>query len=339
MNASALETILGRPALPDLIGETPLLPIAGLDKPETVHVFGKAEWFNPGGSVKDRAAWSMVDEGRRTGAFRPGQTLLDATSGNTGIAFAWLGAALGFAVRLAIPANANRERRRLLSMLGADLVFTDPMDGTDGAIREARRIAAAEPERWFYPDQYSNAANWHAHYLGTAEEIWEQTEGRVTHFVAGIGTSGTLVGTSRRLRERNPLIDVTGVVPDSPYHALEGLKHLGTAMVPPIYDPRAHDRLVEVQSDAAIDMVRRQARHGLLIGWSSGAALVAAERMAQRLSSGVLVCVLPDGAERYLSDPLWDDVTRDDASSPDARPIVGAQGVETGTARRSREAP
>jgi len=307
----------GRPALLSKIGHTPLLPIGGLEGVRPgVQVLGKAEWFNPGGSVKDRAAWSMVKDGLERGLLGTGRTLIDATSGNTGIAFAWLGATLGFPVRLAIPANANLERRRLLALLGAELTFTDAMSGTDGAIREVRRIVAEDPERWFYPDQYANPANWRAHYEGTAEEIWAQTGGAVTHFVAGLGTTGTLVGTARGLRGKNPAIQVTGVIPDSPYHALEGLKHLPTAMTPPIYDPAAHDALVEMESDRAIDMVRRQSRRGLWLGWSAGAAVAAAERVAQGLEHGVVVTILCDSAERYLSEPIWDELLGDAARPP-----------------------
>ncbi len=294
--------------LTDRIGRTPLLTVTGLEGvPEAVTVLGKAEWLNPGGSVKDRAAWGIVRAGEASGALGRGRTLLDATSGNTGIAYAWIGGARGHRVTLCLPANANAERLRLLRALGAELVLTDPLDGTDGAIREARRLASTHPERYFHADQYANPANWRAHYLGTAEEIWSQTNGEVSHLVAGVGTSGTLVGTARRLRELNPALEAIAVQPDSPYHALEGLKHLATAMVPGIYDPAAHQRTLEVTSDEAIDMVKRQARRGLALGWSAGAALVAAQRVARGLTRGVVVAVLPDGAERYLSEPLWEE--------------------------------
>jgi len=304
------------------IGDTPLVAIGGLEGvADDVTVLGKAEWLNPGGSVKDRAAWGMVRDAESRGLLRAPdapslaadpRTILDATSGNTGIALAWIGAARGHRVHLCVPANANAERKRLLAALGAEVTFTDPLAGTDGAIRAARRLAAAEPERFLHLDQYANDANWRAHVTGTAAEIWRDTEGRVTHFVAGLGTTGTLVGTSRGLRELarragRPAPAIIAVQPDSPYHALEGLKHLPTAMVPSIYDPSAHDRLLEVASDEAIDLVKSQARRGLLLGWSSGAALVAAARVARALTSGVVVCVLPDGAERYLSEPLWQD--------------------------------
>jgi len=308
MNPNALANLLGGPGLVSRIGDTPLVPIRGLEGlREGVELWGKAEWLNPGGSVKDRAAWAMVEEGEASGALAPGKTLIDATSGNTGIAYAWIGAARGFAVELCVPANVGAARRRLLGALGAQLVLTDPMSGTDGAMLEARRRVARDPGRYFYPDQYSNPANWKAHYRGTAGEIWTQSGERVTHLVAGVGTSGTLVGTARRLKELNPALVAIAVQPDSPLHVLEGLKHLATANAPAIYDPGVHQRTIEVASEEAVAMAKRQARHGLLIGWSAGAAVVAAERIARELTRGVVVCILPDGAERYLGDPLWEE--------------------------------
>ena len=293
-------------SLTEWIGYTPLVPIEGIEGiPDQVTMLGKAEWFNPGGSVKDRAAWGMVSAAERRGALRPGQAILDATSGNTGIALAWIGGARGYPVTLCLPANASAERKRTLEALGANLVLTDAMEGTDGAMRVARGMAAAEPGRYFYADQYSNPANWHAHYTGTGPELWEQTSGTITHFVAGIGTSGTLVGAGRRLRELNPAIQVIAVQPDSPFHALEGLKHLATALRPAIYDPTVHQRVVEVVSEEAIAMAKLQARRGLLLGWSAAAAIVASARVARGLKRGVVVCVLPDGASRYLSEPAW----------------------------------
>jgi cysteine synthase B len=307
MRTPAPADALRIPSLTDRIGNTPLVPILGLEGvPDSVTVLGKAEWFNPGGSVKDRAAWAIVRAAEAGGALGPGRILLDATSGNTGIAYAWIGAARGWKVELCVPANANAERVRLLSALGVSIVPTDAMDGTDGAILEARRRFAEHPSRYYYADQYSNPANWQAHYHGTAEEIWRDTAGAITHFVAGLGTTGTLVGSSRRLRELAPGIQVIAVQPDSPLHALEGLKHLPSAMTPAIYDPGAHDRLIEMSSEEAIDMVMLQARRGLLLGWSAGAALAAAARVARTLEHGLVVCVLPDSAERYLSEPLWD---------------------------------
>jgi len=288
------------------IGHTPLVPIPELEGvPEAVTVLGKAEWLNPGGSVKDRPAWGIVQAAEASGALAGGRRLLDATSGNTGIAYAWIGATRGIGVTLCLPANANHERRRLLSALGAELVLTDAMEGTDGSILAARRLAMDHPERYYYADQYAHPANWQAHYHTTAHEIWSESGGRVTHLVAGIGTSGTLVGTARGLHERDPSITAIAVQPDSPLHALEGLKHLPSALVPPIYDPGVHERTIEVGSEEAIAMVKRQARRGLLLGWSAGAALVAAERVARGLVRGVVVAILPDGAERYLSEPAW----------------------------------
>jgi cysteine synthase B len=308
MDPNAIATLLGGPGLVSRIGNTPLVPIHGLEGVgANVEVWGKAEWLNPGGSVKDRAAWAMVEAGEASGALGPGKTLIDATSGNTGIAYAWIGATRGFAVELCVPANAGEARRRLLAALGARLVLTDPMSGTDGAAQEARRRVARDPSRYFYPDQYSNEANWKAHYHGTAGEIWDQTGGRVTHLVAGVGTSGTLVGTARRLKELNPALVAVAVQPDSPLHVLEGLKHLPTADVPAIYDARAHQRTIEVASEEAVAMAKRQTRRGLAIGWSAGAAVVAAGRIARELARGVVVCVLPDGAERYLGDPAWEE--------------------------------
>ena len=308
MNLNDLTTRAGSPGLVARIGNTPLIPIRSLDGlREGVEVWGKAEWLNPGGSVKDRAAWSMVKAGEAEGRLGPGKTLIDATSGNTGIAYAWIGATRGFRVELCVPANAGAARKRLLQALGAELVLTDPLGGTDVAVQEARRRVERDPGRYFYPDQYSNPENWRAHYRGTAEEIWTQTEGRVTHLVAGIGTSGTLVGTARRLRERNPALVAVAVQPDSPLHVLEGLKHLPTAERPAIYDPRVHQRTIEVSSEDAVAMAKRQARVGYAIGWSAGAALVAAERVAREITNGVIVSILPDGAERYLGDAPWEE--------------------------------
>jgi cysteine synthase B len=236
-----------------------------------------------------------------------GRTVIDATSGNTGIALAWLGATLGFPVELCVPANVNRRVHDLLETLGVQLVLTDPLDGTDGAQVEARKRFAEHPDRYYHTDQYSNAANWLAHYDTTGPEIWMQTGGRITHLVCGLGTTGTLVGCSRRLREMNPFVEVIGVQPDSPYHVMEGLKHLPTALRPKFYDPGAHQRLIEVRSEEAIAMARRQARNEIPIGWSAGAALAAAEQVARGLDHGLVVAVLPDGAWRYLGDPLWNE--------------------------------
>ena len=291
-----------------LIGNTPLLRIGGFE--DTIapdaEIYAKAECQNPGGSVKDRAAARMIADGVRAGELQPGGTLLDATSGNTGIAYAMLGAALGYRVRLCVPANVTTERLRMLRAYGADVILTDAMDGSDGAILEARRLHQADPSL-FYPDQYNNPANWRAHYETTALEIWRQTEGRVTHFVAGLGTSGTFVGTARRLRELNPRIRTCSVQPDSPLHAIEGLKHMASSIVPGIYDETVSDEQLRVSSEEAQAMTRRLAKqHGLLAGVSSGAALTAALRVATSAPGAVVVTVFPDGGTRYLSEHFWD---------------------------------
>jgi cysteine synthase B len=255
--------------------------------------------------VKDRAAARMITDGVASGRLRPGGMILDATSGNTGIAYAMLGAALGYRVRLCVPSNVTDERLRILRAYGADVVLTDPMDGSDGAIREARRLHERHPDV-FYPDQYNNDANWRAHYDTTANEIWEQTAGRVTHLVAGLGTSGTLMGTARRLRELNPGIRVISVQPDSPLHGIEGLKHMESSIVPGIYDPSLADDDLRVSTEAAHEMTRRLARDGLLAGVSSGAATSAAVAVAAGLSSGLVVTIFPDGGSRYLSERFWE---------------------------------
>ncbi len=294
----------------DRIGNTPLLRLeritAGLPG---VELLAKAEWFNPGGSVKDRAACAIVREAERTGQLPPGRILLDATSGNTGIAYAMIGAARGYRVRLCLPANVSPERRRILEAYGADLVLTDPGEGSDGAIRQARALARSDPKRYFYADQYSNPANWQAHYMGTAEEIWRQTHGQVTHFVAALGTSGTFVGVSRRLKQLNPEIRCISLQPDAPFHGIEGLKHMASAIVPEIYDPSLADEDLSVSTEAAYAGVKRLAREeGLRVGVSSGAALAGCLEVARRLDApAVLVTVFPDNADKYLSDRFWDE--------------------------------
>ena len=298
----------GRSSLLALIGNTPLLRLTGFEAEigPGVEIYAKAEWQNPGGSVKDRAAWRMIAEGERSGALQPGGTILDATSGNTGIAYAMLGAALGYRVRLCVPANVTPERLRMLRAYGAEVVLTDPMDGSDGAIREARRLHDADPSL-FYPDQYNNAANWRAHYETTAPEIWAQTGGRVTHLVAGLGTSGTFVGTARRLRELNPAVALISVQPDSALHAVEGLKHMASSIVPGIYDAAIADEDLRISTEEAHELTRRlAARHGLLAGVSSGAALAAVLRVAARARDAVIVTIFPDGGARYLSDRFWE---------------------------------
>jgi len=291
------------------VGNTPLLPLrrlaAGLSP--RVRVYAKAEWFNPGGSIKDRPALNILRRALSDGSLQGGRRLLDSTSGNMGIAYATFGAALGIPVTLAVPANASPERIAILKALGAELILTDPLEGSDGAIRLARRLAAEQPERYFYANQYDNPANWQAHYLTTGPEIICQTEGQVTHFVAGLGTSGTLTGVARCLREHNPAIQIIAGQPDSPFHGLEGLKHMPTAIQPGIFDPALPDRTIEIASEDAYAMTLRLAREeGLFVGISSGAAAVAALRVAAELEQGVVVTVFPDAGYKYLSDQrLW----------------------------------
>jgi cysteine synthase B len=300
-------------SLTERIGNTPLIritqPLRGL---QGIALVAKAEWANPGGSVKDRAAASMVADVRDRGMLTPGKTLLDATSGNTGIAFAMLGAALGFPVQLAMPANVSPERKSILRAYGAQVEWTDPDLGSDGAIRRAREMAGNDPDRFCYVDQYSNDANWLAHYRTTGPEIWQQTAGQVTHFVAGLGTSGTFMGTTRRLKELNPALQAISFQPDSPFHGLEGLKHMGASIVPSIYDPHLADRALEIETEAAYAMARQLAREeGLLVGISAAAAVVASLKIAVEESAAgreaVIVTVLPDSAEKYLSERFWDE--------------------------------
>jgi cysteine synthase B len=297
------------------IGNTPLLrlerfPEIAAEFPN-VEFLAKAEWFNPGGSVKDRAAYSMIRDGERRGALRPGKVILDATSGNTGIAYAMIGAALGYTVKLCLPSSASPERKQILKAYGVELVITPGDEGTDGAIRRVKDIFAADPEKYFYPDQYGNPANPLAHYNTTAPEIWRQTEGRITHFVAGLGTSGTFGGTTRRLKELNPKIRCISFQPDSGFHGLEGLKHMATAIVPKIYDPALADDDLAVRTEDAHRMVKRLAREeGILHGVSSGAAMCACFEVARRLprgASAVIVTVFPDSGEKYLSEKFWEE--------------------------------
>ena len=297
----------------DAIGNTPLLRLSGIERDlREVELYAKAEWLNPGGSVKDRPAARMICEGLESGRLTRDRRILDATSGNTGIAYAMIGAALGFGVTLCVPSNITPERRRILRAYGPELIFTDPLDGSDGAIREARRRYAAHPDRWFYADQYNNDFNWRAHYDTTASEIWEQSENRVTHFVAGLGTSGTFVGTSRRLRELNPTITLVSVQPESPLHGLEGLKHMASVIVPGIYDPALADIDLGVSTEDAYAMTKRLAREeGILVGISSGANLAGAMKVLQGAGTtngpAVAVIICPDGGERYLSERFWSD--------------------------------
>jgi cysteine synthase B len=311
------ERLIERPArdaghdLLSSIGRTPLVHLRRVtrDLPAAVEVFAKAEHLNPGGSVKDRAALRMILEGERQGQLHPGKTILDATSGNTGIAYAMIGAARGYRVTLCLPKNASPERKRILRIYGAEIIETDAMQGTDGAQIRAREIIRSEPEKFFYPDQYNNDANWRAHYDGTAPEIWEQTKGRITHFLAGLGTSGTFIGTARRLKEYDQRIRAISMQPDSPLHGLEGMKHMETAIVPGIYDAQLADENVEVATEDAQEMTRALAREeGLFVGVSSGANVFAALRLARNLPPrSVVVTVLCDGGSKYLSEHFWED--------------------------------
>ena len=292
------------------IGNTPLIRIERVTaKFPNVTFCAKAEWFNPGGSVKDRAAYSMIRDGERSGKLKPGKVILDATSGNTGIAYAMIGAALGYKVKLCLPSSASPERKQILAAYGVEVVSTPGGDGTDGAIRRVREIYEADPEKYFYPDQYGNPANPAAHYNGTGLEIWEQTRGQITHFVAGLGTSGTFCGTTRRLKELNPKIRCLSFEPDSSFHGLEGLKHMATAIVPAIYDATLADENLEIQTEDAHRIAKRLAREeGLLVGVSAGAALWASMMVARRIPKNeraVIVTVFPDSGDKYLSDRFW----------------------------------
>jgi cysteine synthase B len=319
----------------DRIGNTPLLrldgPLANLNEnAPSIQLLGKAEWTNPGGSVKDRAASAIVADAIHRGQLTPNspnggargqnsKALLDATSGNTGIAYAMLGAALGFPVTLCVPSNVSPERKNILAAYGANVLWTDPADGTDGAIRRARQLVAEHPEKFFYANQYGNDNNWRAHYYSTANEIWDQTSGQITHFVAGLGTSGTFMGTTRRLRELNPKIQCISMQPDSPFNGLEGLKHMATAIVPPIYDPALADRNIAMPTERAYAMCQRLARtQGLLLGISAGAAVAAALDIAREEADAgreaVIVTILPDSADKYLSDRFWSESHEDERS-------------------------
>jgi cysteine synthase B len=295
----------------DQIGRTPLLRLRRVTArlPASVEVYVKAEWFNPGGSVKDRPVLRMITDAERDGRLQPGKTILDSTSGNAGIAYAMIGAIKGYPVELVMPGSASVERKRIIAGYGARIVLSDPLEGSDGAILLAREILARDPDRYFKPDQYNNPSNWKAHYDTTGPEILEQTAGAITHFVAGLGTTGTLVGVGRRLHEANPGIQIVAVEPDAPLHGLEGLKHIASSIVPGIYDPSVHDRKVPVATEPSYAMARRLAREeGMFVGESAGAAVVAALEVARELRSGVVVVIAPDGGDRYLSTPLWRDV-------------------------------
>jgi cysteine synthase B len=309
--APAQQNSVGRSVL-DFIGNTPLLRLGrvGRDFPN-VEFAAKAEWFNPGGSVKDRPALSMIQAGLASGALAAGKTIIDATSGNTGIAYAMIGAALGYPVKLCLPDSASQERKRILAAFGAELVITPGDEATDGAIRRVQQIVAADPEKYFYPDQYSNPANWQAHYRTTANEIWEQTAGRLTHFVAGLGTSGTFVGVARRLRELNPAVRCISLQPDASFHGLEGWKHMETAIRPAIYDDTLADENLEVGTEEAYVLVKKMAREeGLLVSPSAAAALLGCFHVAKKIPSdqrAVIVTVFADSAAKYLTERFWEE--------------------------------
>jgi S-sulfo-L-cysteine synthase (O-acetyl-L-serine-dependent) len=294
------------------IGNTPLLRFDPLTSHlPGVTLLGKAEWHNPGGSVKDRAAANIVAEARRNGQLTPGKILLDSTSGNTGIAYAMLGAAERFPVTLCMPSNVSVERKRILAAYGANIIYSDPGEGSDGAIRMARQLTASHPDLYFYADQYSNDANWRAHYEGTANELWQQTQGRLTHFIAMLGTSGTFIGTTRRLKELNPAIRCISLQPDSSFHGIEGAKHMPSAIVPKIYDASLADDNIEIATEDAHALARRVAREcGVLLGISSAAAIVGSLRIAEKLSlrrdqEAIIVTILPDSGDKYLSERFW----------------------------------
>jgi cysteine synthase B len=308
-NDSPRKPYLGQRTL-DRIGNTPLLRIERVasDLPG-IEILGKAEWLNPGGSVKDRAAANIVAKAQVSGKLTSGKILLDSTSGNTGIAYAMLGAALGFPVTLCMPENVSVERKRILHAYGANIIYTDPADGSDGAIRVARELAAKHPDLYYYADQYSNDANWQAHYHGTANEIWEQTEGRITHFVSMLGTSGTFMGVTRRLKELNPSIRCVSLQPDSAFHGIEGAKYMASAIVPKIYDPTLADADLGISTEDAYAMAKRVAREeGLLVGISAAAAVVGCLQLARQLKKnehGVFVTILCDSGDKYLSERFW----------------------------------
>lgn len=295
-------------SLLEMVGNTPLIKLEKLSRSLGAEIYGKAEWYNPGGSVKDRPALNMILAGERDGKLTRDKIIIDATSGNTGIAYAWIAAARGYRVQLCLPKNASHERKQILRAYGAELILTSPYEGTDGAIREAHKRVAAEPDKYFYPDQYNNPANWQAHYQTTANEIWQQTEARITHFIAGLGTSGTFVGTARRLRELNPQIRLISMQPDTPFHGLEGMKHMATAIVPGIYDAAIADENVEMDTEEAYRMVRWLAREeGLLVGVSAAANVATCQRIVKRDGPGVYVTILCDDGIKYLSEKFWEE--------------------------------
>lgn len=296
------------PDIVDQIGDTPLVEIKNLLRSDRIRVYAKLEWFNPGGSIKDRPALYMIREGEKSGQLTAEKTIIDATSGNTGIAYAMIAASRGYRIRLFVPGNASPERKKILKAYGVELELTDPLDGSDGAIQRAREVYSEEPEKYFYPDQYSNPANWRSHFETTGREILEQTGKEVTHFVAGLGTSGTFVGTSRRLKRELRNVECISVMPDSPFHGLEGMKHMPSALVPAIYDPSLADSNLEISTEAAQRMVVRLAREeGLFVGISSGAAMAAVLKVADQIESGTIVTIFCDSGDKYLSDSFWEE--------------------------------
>jgi S-sulfo-L-cysteine synthase (O-acetyl-L-serine-dependent) len=301
-NPKAVNSIL------EQIGKTPLLRFVNITKElDRVSIYGKAEWFNPGGSVKDRPALRMIEEGEHTKVLTRDKIILDSSSGNTGIAYALIGAVKGYRVELAVPRNVSQERKRILQAYGAHVIYTDALAGSDGAIREAHRRYEDNPEKYFMPDQYNNPANWWAHYDMTGPEIIEQTKGHITHFVAGVGTSGTLMGTGRRLREFNPRIQIAAVLPAEDLHGIEGLKHMETAIVPGIWNEQFPDLRLTVRTEDAYTMARRLAlEEGILVGQSGGAAVYGALQLARQITEGVIVTILPDAGDRYFSTGLWE---------------------------------
>jgi cysteine synthase B len=291
------------------IGNTPLVEIQRIFHSEKIRIFAKLEWFNPGGSVKDRPAYNMIRKAEKTGELTPEKVIVDSTSGNTGIAYALIAAAKGYKILLAMPSNASVERKKILKAYGAELLLTDPLQGSDGSILAVRELYEKSPKKYFYPDQYSNDANWEAHYNTTAPEIYEETQQEITHFVAGLGTSGTFVGTTRRLKELSPEIESISFMPDSPFHGLEGLKHMPTSIVPRIYDPNVADENLGISTEESQKMVIRLAREeGLFAGLSSGAAMLAALEVAKNIDRGTIVTVFPDSGDKYLSEKFWNTI-------------------------------
>ena len=308
LTAVAARPLRGPQRVVDLVGNTPLIDLSSLVDGSRVRLYGKGEFANPAGSVKDRPGLAMIRDAQRRGLLQPGKRILDATSGNTGIAYAMVGAAMGIPVTLCLPSNASPERQKILRAYGAELVLTSPMDGTDGAILEARRMVEEDPDTYVYLDQYSNEANWRAHFETTGPEIWEQTEGSVTHFITGLGTSGTFMGTGRYLLERNPAVKLVSVEPDGPFHGLEGMKHMESAIVPPIYDVDLAHEARSCSTETAYEMVVRLARElGLLVGISSGCNVASALDLARELDEGVVVTILCDGADKYLTEKFWEE--------------------------------